>query len=46
MAFSGENTVVGTTAHLHTNTAGDGGSLDTTTLINSGSLFTMMVALG
>ena len=46
MAFSGENTVVGTTAYLHTNTAGDGGSLDTTTLINSGSLFTMMVALG
>ena len=46
MAFSGENSTLGVTAHLHTNGAGDGGSLDTTTLINSGSLFTMMVALG
>lgn len=45
MAFSGENTVVGTTAHLHTNTAGDGGSLDTTSLINDASIFALMVAL-
>ncbi len=39
MAFSGENTIVGTTAHLHTNGAGDGGSLDNTSLINSSPLF-------
>ena len=46
MAFGGENTIVGTTAHLHTNATGDGGSLDTTSLINNSSLFSLMVALG
>ncbi len=46
MAFSGENSTLGTTAHLHTNGAGDGGSLDNTTLINDGSLFATMVVLG
>ena len=46
MAFSGENTTLGTTAHLHTNGAGDGGSLDGTSLINDGCLFALMVALG
>jgi hypothetical protein len=33
------------TAHKHTNAAGEGGSLDTTSLINNGSLFSLMVAL-
>ncbi len=34
------------TAHLHTNAAGEGGSLDSTSLINDGSLFAQMVAFG
>ena len=33
------------TAHKPTNAAGEGGSLDTTSLINNGSLFSLMVAL-
>ena len=33
-------------AHKHTNAAGEGGSLDTTSLINDNQLFTTMVALG
>jgi hypothetical protein len=45
MAFSGENSSLGTTAHLHTNTAGDGGSLDESTLISQAPLWVMMVAL-
>ncbi len=46
MGFSGENQTVGTTAHLHTNTAGDGGSLDDTTLLNTThSLRDIIVAL-
>lgn len=46
MAFSGENTTLGVTAHLHTNGAGDGGSLDSTSLINGAPLFALVVALG
>lgn len=34
------------TAHKHTNAAGEGGSLDNTTLINDASLFSQMVVLG
>jgi hypothetical protein len=33
------------TAHKHTNASGEGGSLDTTSLINNAPLFTLMVAL-
>ena len=46
MTFGGENSSVGTTAHLHTNATGDGGSLDSTSLINQAPLFALMVALG
>jgi hypothetical protein len=35
-----------TKAHLHTNLASDGGSLDSTSLINNAPLFSLMVALG
>jgi len=45
MAFGGENTTLGVTAHLHTNAAGEGGSLDSTTLINDAPLFALMVVL-
>lgn len=34
------------TAHTHSNAAGEGGSLDNTSLINDGSIFSMMVSLG
>ena len=33
------------TAHLHTNAAGEGGSLDSTSLINDSPIFSLMVAL-
>lgn len=37
----------GTSPHTHTNASSDGGALSTTaTLIGSGKLFTLMVALG
>ena len=45
MGFGGENTVVGTTAHKHTNAAGDGGSLDETTLIEDTPLLGLVLAL-
>jgi hypothetical protein len=45
MAFGGENESLGVTAHLHNAGAGQGGSLDSTTLINNGRLFALMVAL-
>ena len=32
-------------AHKHTNAAGEGGSLDTTSLINDTPLFSLMMAL-
>ncbi len=45
MSFGGENSSAGTTAHLHTNATGDGGSLDSTSLINEAPIFSLMVAL-
>ena len=33
------------TAHKHTNASGEGGSLDTTSLINNAPLFSLMVVL-
>ncbi len=44
MSFGGGG-VSSTTAHVHSNAAGQGGSLDSNTLINDGGLFAMMVAL-
>ena len=34
------------TAHVHSNAAGEGGSLDSTTLINSSPLYSIMMAVG
>ena len=45
MSFGGENSSTGTTAHLHTNATGDGGSLDSTSLINEAPLFSLLVAI-
>ena len=46
MSFGGGNTSSGVSAHLHTNATGDGGSLDSTSLINQAPIFALMVALG
>ena len=46
MGFGGGGGSTGVTAHLHTNSLGDGGSLDNSSLINDTSLFSTMVALG
>jgi len=47
MSFGGGGSGSGAiTAHTHSNLAGEGGSLDGTTLINDGSLFAQMVAFG
>jgi len=45
MSFSGGGGAT-ITAHKHSNAAGEGGSLDTTTLINNGPLYSLMVAFG
>jgi len=46
MSFGGGGGgVAGVSAHKHTNAAGEGGSLDTTTLMNNGNLYTLVVAL-
>ncbi len=45
MGFS-YTSVSGTTAHTHSNTAGDGGSLNSSTLLNNGSLYAQVLALG
>jgi hypothetical protein len=45
MSFGGGGGSTGVTAHKHTNASGEGGSLDTTSLINNAPLFTLMVAL-
>ena len=45
MSFSGGGGV-SITAHKHSNAAGEGGSLDNTSLINDVSIFSMMVSLG
>ena len=46
MSFGGGGGSTGVTAHKHTNAAGEGGNLDTTTLMNTGTLFSQMVVLG
>jgi len=46
MSFGGGGGTTGVTAHKHTNAAGEGGSLDSTSLINDQSLYTLTVALG
>lgn len=47
MSFGGGGSgAAGITAHVHSNAAGEGGSLDGTTLIYNAPLFTLMVALG
>jgi len=45
MSFSGGGGSTGVTAHKHTNAAGEGGSLDSTSLINNGNLYSLMVSL-
>jgi hypothetical protein len=45
MSFGGGGGSTGVTAHKHTNAAGEGGSLDTTSLINNSPLFSLVVAL-
>ena len=44
MSFGGGGGSTGVTAHKHTNASGEGGSLDTTSLINNAPLFSLMVA--
>jgi hypothetical protein len=46
MSFGGGNVSSGVSAHVHSNAVGEGGSLDSASLINDAPLFTMMVALG
>lgn len=45
MAFS-YYAIAATSAHKHTNATGDGGSLDSTTLMNNGALLGLVLALG
>jgi hypothetical protein len=46
MGFSGGGSgAAAITAHKHTNASGEGGSLDSTSLINDTSLFSLVVAL-
>jgi hypothetical protein len=46
LSFGGGGASGGKTkAHLHTNNSDDGGSLNSTSLINEAPLFTIMVAL-
>lgn len=45
MSFGGGGGAVGVSAHKHTNASGEGGSLDSTTLMNDGSLFAQIVGL-
>ncbi len=42
----GDSGSLGVTAHVHTNAIGEGGSLNSTSLINNVPLFPLMVALG
>jgi len=47
LSFGGGGSgAAGITAHLHTNLSGEGGSLDTTSLINNNSLSTTIWAMG
>ena len=46
MSFGGGGgAATGVTAHKHTNASGEGGSLDTTSLINNTPLFSLTVGL-
>ena len=45
MSFGGGGGSTGVTAHKHTNASGEGGSLDSTSLINNASLFSLVVTL-
>ncbi len=46
MGFGGGGgSASGVSAHIHDNNPGEGGSLDSTSLINDAPLFTLMVAL-
>jgi hypothetical protein len=46
MSFGGGGSgAAAITAHKHTNASGEGGSLDTTSLINNAPLFTLVVAI-
>tara|TARA_R110000823_G_scaffold261706_1_gene382448 strand:+ start:348 stop:488 length:141 start_codon:yes stop_codon:yes gene_type:complete len=46
MSFGGGGSgAAAITAHKHTNAAGEGGSLDTTSLINNTPIFSLMVAV-
>ena len=45
MSFGGGGGSTGVTAHKHTNASGEGGSLDTTSLMNNAPLFSLVVAL-
>jgi hypothetical protein len=46
MGFGGGGGSTGVTAHFHNAGAGEGGSLDSSTLINNSPLFAQMVVLG
>lgn len=45
MSFAGNNGSAGVTAHKHTSAAGDGGSLDNTTLIQNMKLYSVIMAV-
>ena len=45
MSFGGGASGGKTKAHLHTNNSDDGGSLDSSSLINEAPLFSLMVTL-
>jgi hypothetical protein len=45
MSFDGGGGSTGVTAHKHNNLSGEGGSLDSTSLINNAPLFSLVVAL-
>jgi len=47
MSFGGGGSgAAGITAHLHTNAAGEGGSLNSTSLINDVPIYSTIVAMG
>jgi hypothetical protein len=47
MSFGGgSDGSIGITDHVHTNAVGEGGSLNSTSLINNAPIFSLMVALG
>jgi len=46
MSFGGGGEVAGVTAHVHSNAAGEGGSLNNNTLLNNWSLYNQVLVLG